>query len=331
MYGMSLLVFLLSLLVTAGLAIGQPSTLVNRHDQELMDLTFGINGLRDRFPWNISAPDWAGMMSQPDLTGVFPINGFNISADSRDRIDGWTISLSVRQNVWSEGVRPKERTDTIFNAAELRLNPPESLLGPVEAAENGQNGTFVRISSPSWEVCSTFFRLEMSRDVYVDDDERPCSGLFSEACLEALDREVLWTNGPCLRMDRVALPEECERPPSMFAYNNDAPQKYRSWDDVVGEEAARDVDWLYGSEMASSASRAWPNDTRLDIADILVPFDYVMVVWMHNSSDSEDDRRTASRSIVCPKSLKTTDDGESSATRLVPVLAAVFISLLATV
>ena len=275
------------------------------NDTAGIDLTFD----REDFPYGIPARDWAGIMSEPNLEGIFPIRGFNISSGSHDAIDGWTISLSVHQNYSSDRVWPGQGNGTVFDAAELRLNPPEGIQAVVEASDND---TYVDIRHPDWQVCYKYFRLHPSvaenRSVLIDDDEAPCSGIVSEACIEALEREVISSSSLC---SQSVWPDECDVPEFTFALSNNAAEAYRTWDDVAGEEAAADVDWLYGSEMASSATVARAEGEEMDLDVVVTPWDMVMINWVHNRSEGGEERYSFTRSLVCPKSLNTTDsDGD---------------------
>lgn len=103
------------------------------------------------------------------------------------------------------------------------------------------------------------------------------------------------------------MPDECNfegngtSRPTVYNYNR--------WEDLIGEEAAEDFDWLRGTQLASGATRPLPSSSEPNMTRLKGVIDFIVISWVFCESESADGVNVrVSNSLVCPKALTVTSD-----------------------
>jgi hypothetical protein len=284
-------------------------------------------------PWDIETEDWPQLMTKPDLQGIWPIRGFNVSRDDfhEPNLD-WALTLSVKKAIPANGTLGDNLGNSTFAGAMYRIEPPEALiqaaLGSLEQNGNEEDDdNDFEISAEPWSVCQTRYTFTLSDNrTTLEGDNGSCSNIFSESCRRAIEDDFNVTYaydeeyrnlGACRIRN---MPRECN-----FRGGGSHIHTFHSlsrWEDEIGEEKAKDIDWLRGTELMSAATTSRFRDPEeVNVERVTGGVDFFVIRFAFEEEKASGDGvnvRVASR-LVCPQGLNATseegqedgdDDGE---------------------
>ncbi|KAH7136736.1 hypothetical protein B0J13DRAFT_80471 [Dactylonectria estremocensis] len=130
----------------------------------------------DGAPYGVNSTRWPLIMADPDIEKIYPIDGYNTSMPyPGEKIDGWTVSVSVQKSIPAEGNIETSNPDGVFSLSMYRLNPPKALV----QEQLSENGTYR--AHNSWGLGIGFERISgVDLEILNSDDG---------ACLKLLDGE----------------------------------------------------------------------------------------------------------------------------------------------
>lgn len=122
-------------------------------------------------------------MAKPEKKGTYSLEGFDIYKKyPSESLDGWTAFVLLKSGIEAKDV-VLDRSDEYFNAASLRLSPPEDLVRDVLKSES-------KAFTPhdSWNVKGTRISLRKpEKRTALAGDDGSCKTLLSESCISALE------------------------------------------------------------------------------------------------------------------------------------------------
>lgn len=258
-------------------------------------------------PLGLSEDKWPLVLTNPSKEGVVKIDGFDISKKyPGESIDGWTVSVSLKSDIETKDVVP-DPSGPYFNAAALRLNPPEDL---VKDALYSDNKTFTAHESWMIKVHRITLQDDANRTALANDDGS-CSNLLSEECVKAWEASPgkNWTSTPAITRN---VPQECKFP--LSAVGMPVAGRYENWSDsIADDDAAKDIDWYKGSELISVGSRPSLERDEALLERISTQWDMIFIIWGYDEEKLEDgDERPSPRAkLVCTQALLRSGGGKN--------------------
>lgn len=279
-------------------------------------------------PWDIGTEEWPQLMAKPDLQGIWPIRGFNVSRDEfhEPNLD-WALTLSVKKAIPANGTLGNNLGNSTFAGAMYRLEAPNDLvqeaLDDLEQTKDEQDDdNDLEISAQPWSVCQTRYTFTfLDNRTALNGDDGSCSNIFSESCRRAIEDDFNVTYaydeeyrnlGACRIRN---MPSECN-----FRGGGSHIHTFHSlswWEDELGQEKAKDIDWLRGTELMSAATTSRFRDVEeVNVERVTRGVDFFVIRFAFEEEKASGDGvnvRIASR-LVCPQGLNATsgeghDDG----------------------
>ncbi|KAF5020012.1 hypothetical protein F66182_7948 [Fusarium sp. NRRL 66182] len=182
----------------ASLFLASGFTLLNQATVAYCEVT-GQTGI----PSDTSVEEWESFFSQPNATGSYAFDGYNISGPypPTGTLSGWEATIQIANVSGEDGGS--------YLGTSIGIKAPRDLELPTANSS--------RSNESDWHICVAFWDpLDFKEGVVDDgqDDDGSCSSFLSEECIQAIQRRadqfLRWDNRTQGCGDARTVPRECE-------------------------------------------------------------------------------------------------------------------------
>jgi len=152
------------------------------------------NGFGDSL-YSISDEHWNEALNDPDATGRYPIDGYDVSKPYPEEgilppIEGWSIDVNITADIPIPTI-----PDRFISGVNIRVSPPTEL---ISTDSNGT--TTLKADMDEWKVCISYLALSSEALEKAKSDDGSCSSIVSQECIQDLtntDNNLDRSTGRC--------------------------------------------------------------------------------------------------------------------------------------